>query len=312
MNNDIKIGNHEYDKDDENINYYERCKNNTKTLITKLIDLDLSTGDDLMEICEFIKENFVEERLIYSVISDQVYNLEVWQLNDLESANLKLLDYTNNLKNDEQTIKIVTKLADHIDLALAQERYFIDYNKEELNDKINEVDSFMKDVNRLNDNFNSLNSQIISVLGIFTAIAFILFGGISSAASILDKIENISIGLLLIFGGVWGLIIYNTIYFLIYYISKLTTINIKTNRRYNASIFRRHPYICIINYIFLSMTIIGSWFYLIEYTIGNDWMKNLIENNRDFLSFGTVFIFVVIIIVGGWIIYKISDSSHDY
>lgn len=312
MNNDIKIGNSEYDKQNQNINYYERCKSNTETLINKLIDLDLSTDDDFMEIYNFIEKNFIQDRLIYSVISNQVYNLQEWQINDLENASLKLVEYTNNFKDNQQIIKIITKLADHIDLALAQERYFIDYNKNDLNKKIDEVDKFMNDVDRLNDNFNNLNTQIISVLGIFTAIAFILFGGISSAASILEKIDKISIGLMLVFGGVWGLIEYNTVYFLIYYVSKLTKINIKTNKRYNASIFRRHPYICIINYILMSMTIFGSWFYLIEYTIGNSWIKKIVENNRDFLSFGTVFILFILILFVGWMFYKISDSSHDY
>lgn len=312
MNSDIKIGNNECEKTDQKINYYERCKNNTEALIKKLIDKDLTDDEVLKEIYDFIKQNFIQDRLIYSVISNQVYNLQEWQLNDLENASLRLLEYSNNFTDDQQTFKIITKLADHIDLALAQERYFIDYNKNDLNEKVNKVDSFMQDVDRLNDNFNNLNTQIISVLGIFTAIAFILFGGISSAASILEKIDKISIGLILVFGGVWGLIEYNTVYFLIYYISKLTKINIKTNSRYNASIFRRHPYICIINYILMSLTILGSWFYLIEYTIGNSWMKIIIENNRDFLSFGTVFILFILILFAGWMIYKISDSSHDY
>ena len=313
MISNIKIGDNDVGEH-ESYNSYDEYKNYTLELIQKIIHIDLSTGDGLQEIYYEIEKNFLDKRLLYSVISNEIYILEEWELNDLESACDKLLAYSNqiNSPNKKEVMKIVVKLIDHINLALAQERYVRDYNTQEFQEKIDKVDLFMKNSDELNDKINNMNSQVISVLGIFTAISFILFGGISSAASILEKLNNPSLGQLLIFGGLWGLIMFNVVYFLLYYISKLTGANIKTNMRYGANIFRRHPYMCVINYILGVITISGTWVYLVEYTVGNDWIKMIVEKNQDFLTFGTFLIFLLLFLIGAWIIYKISDSSHDW
>lgn len=312
--NDIKIGDGCSNQKND-LNFYDESKEWTSKLIDMLIGIDLSTGDDLLSIYNEIKTNYLNKRLIYSIISNKIYDLDEDILNNLEMACERLVEYSATMTsdNDNESIKkIITKLADHINLALAQERYLISYNNNELQDKIDNVDAFMENVEEIKNRIENINTQIISVLGIFTAIAFILFGGISSAASIFDKMNNPSIGQLLIFGGIWGLIMYNTIYFLIYYVSKLTKVSIKTNNRYNASIYRRHPYVCIINYVFISLTIIGLWLYLVEFTTGNQWMTLLVENNKDLLMFGTMIIIIILIGFLLWLIHKVTDESKDW
>lgn len=300
---------------------YKTYKDNTIQLMKLIISANLSTDDDVETICIFIQSKFEKGRLLYSVISDEIYSLEEMKLNNLESACEMLIDYSKSLSQDNQNElvnKVVLKLVDHINLALAQERYVKKYNNDALNDRLNNVDNFIKTVDEmdgrvsnLDNRIENMNGQVISVLGIFTAISFILFGGISSASSILEMLKKPSIGQLLIFGSIWGIIIFNVIYFLLYYVSKLTKISIKTNNRYGASVFRRHPYICLMNFFLCSIFVIGLWTYLIETTTGIKWLNMIVENNRDFLMFGSVVIISLIIIGFIIIIYKIKDESKD-
>lgn len=312
--NDVKISENENTNNgNTSESAYKIYKDNTVELMELIIKEDVLTDDNFKKICCFVKENFKNGRLLYSVISNKIYELEEWQINDLESACDMLIEYSYKFEDDDNIVnKIILKLADHINLALAQEKYIQKYNDTEVQSRIDAVDEYMVKADHLEEKIENINTQIISVLGIFTAISFILFGGISSAASILEKLKNPSIGQLLIFGGIWGLILYNVVYFLIYYISKLTNISIKTNNRYNASVYRRHPYICVINFILLCITIIGSWLYFIEYAIGNEWIKSLVSNNKDFLSFVTSIIIIFLIGSGIWLIHKITDESKDW
>lgn len=314
--NDIKIGDN-ISANDSVDSKYKLYKDNTVKLMDMIINADISNADDFhdnfQKIYTFIQEKNTESRLLYSVISNKIYELEEWQLNDLESACEMLIEYSHSYTNNDVIVdKIILKLADHINLALAQERYIQKYNDTEVQYRIDAIDNYMSKADRLEERIENINTQIISVLGIFTAISFVLFGGISSAASILDKLKNPSIGQLLIFGGIWGIILYNVVYFLIYYISKLTKISIKTNDRINASVYRRHPYICVINFMLLCITIIGVWLYFIEYATGNQWIKSIVSNNKDFLTFGTSFLIIILIGVGIWLVHKITDESKDW
>lgn len=287
---------------------FDEWQQKSEELIELLINLE---NNDIQSVYDFIESNFKNGRLIYSTISNKIYNLNSLEYSNLEYACDLLISYSEEQKKTDVS-KIILKFIDHINLALSQERFIQRYNIEDYKESFDKVDEFMKRSSDLNNKIENMNAQVITALGIFTAIAFILFGGISSAASILEKMNNPSVGHLMIFCGIWGLTIYNAVYFLIYFISKLAKINIKTNTAYNASIFRRHPYICVMNYILFSVTILGIWIYIIESSVGGNWFKIIVDNNKDFLTAGTFVIILMIIFGAIFLIHKICDSSKDW
>ena len=50
-----------------------------------------------------------------------------------------------------------------------------------------------------------MNVQLISLVAIFTALSFLVFGGISSLDNIFDGAKNIPILKLIVVGSIWGL-----------------------------------------------------------------------------------------------------------
>lgn len=321
MISNIKIGNES--NSENNDSEYNIYKRKTEELIDMLIKTDLGKEDDFKKIYNFIETNFKGGRLLYSVISSKIYGLNEVDINSLESLCDQLVSYVFILQNKEgkdNTVNtIVLKLSDHINLALAQERYVQHFNDGKLNEKFNKVDDFMKKaddldqkVGDLDNDIKNMNSQVISILGIFTAISFVVFGGISSASSILSNIASTSLPKLGILASIWSIAICNMVYFLLYFMAKFTKINIKTNLRFNAPVYRRHPYIFLINVILCVILFLSVWFYIIEITTGDSWIKMIVSNNKDFLLFGTIVIIGIIIIFFIWLFFKMNSDKNDW
>lgn len=127
------------------------------------------------------------------------------------------------------------KLYDHI--ALEEERLInnskvIEISKRDIEsgviNRFNGIaDGFQR---RVDDISNTLNANIITVVGLFSAIIFVFFGGITSLSSFVNGIFRISsaeelryplLALLVI-----GFIMFNTIFLLLYTISKIVNKNI--------------------------------------------------------------------------------------
>ena len=65
-----------------------------------------------------------------------------------------------------------------------------------------------------------MNEQLITLVSIFTALAFLLFGGISSLDNIFSGIDKTSILKLLMIGCIWGICLVNLIFvFLLFLLS---------------------------------------------------------------------------------------------
>lgn len=273
-------------------------------------------GNILDKMNDYIKEY---ERIIYSVISNYIFtNCEDNNINILQTNIDKICDcilssnYGKTL--DELLIKkSVLKLYDHVNLAIYQ-YYSLKANDTDFSRKIGEnIAPVRRGIdNQLKDFEKTMTSQLISILGIFTAISFIVFGGISSASSILSNISKLSMVRLILLASIWGLAICNLVFFLLYFMAKLSKISIKTNPRPGANICRRHPYIVIINFVLGSILVLSLWGCLVEITTGVEWLKAIVNNNKDFLLIGTVILISAIIIMFIVILFKVSDNKNDW
>lgn len=295
---------------------YNKSKEKTEELINKLISIGNEDGANIDEIYLYIKDNFVHNRMLYSVISSMIYNLGIYEINELEYTCEQLVSYTYSVKNhrdvDETVKKVVLKLSDHINLALAQERFVQQLNDERLNESFAKVDSFIDKSDAIENKIENVNGQVISVLGVFTAIAFVVFGGISSASSIFKNISSASLPKLGVLTSIWCIAICNMVYFLLYFMSKMTGTNIKTNLRWNAPVYRRHPYIFLINSFLIAILLISAWFCVIEKATGDSWILMIVSNNKDFLLFGTLLLIALIVIFFTVLLFKMSSDKHDW
>lgn len=295
---------------------YDDCKQKTELLIKRLIDLENDDEKNIKKIYLYIKGNFVQGRLLYSVISTEIFNIPEFKIDELQHICDRLVSYAyslNNLQEDDKTArKVVLKLSDHINLALAQERYISQLNNESLNNSFDKVDEFMTKSYDIEAKIENMNGQVISILGVFTAISFVVFGGISSASSIFKNINSASLPKLGVLTSIWSIAICNMVYFLLYFMSKMTGTNIKTNLRWNAPVYRRHPYIFLINSFLIATLLISAWLCIIEKAKGNSWIMMIVANNKNFLLFGTLLLIILIVVFFIVLLFKMSSDRHDY
>ena len=173
-------------------------------------------------------------------------------------------------KSDYGKIKlIILKIWDHSNLADRQ------YNSFENNRGYFEhlVEDQLK--NTENKIIQSMNTQVISVVAIFTALAFIVFGGISSLSSIITTLANINeIELIIAVACIWGIALVDLIYMFIYLILKITKpeLNDKYIRRW---------IICINIVLFILLTV-SLFIYYVVY--GQDTIRSVYQFAKVFSS----------------------------
>lgn len=328
------MANYDFNKfsniDDKNVDV-ESAEVNTVSEST-LVDMKIEMQKlyNYLQSDKFDHNKFKEElkkyldnynRILYSEISAAIFKESESNIfniiNNLESIAESSASNIFLNQQVEEVDKSILKLWDHVNLANMQLENLQMKDKtlrEKFNTVVQPVVSELREEtqNSINSNNRDLTNSLLAMLGIFTALAFLLFGGVSSASSVLSNISSIQLPLLMVLMSIWGGIICNISYFLIYFVSKLIHISIKTNNRYNASVFRRHPYICLINFALLSMFVLSSWFYFIEVTTGDKWIKLFILNNKDFLLIGTFIVFFLLLLAFSYLLFKINDSKHDW
>lgn len=197
------------------------------------------------------------------------------------------------------------EIRDHAILASQQYRMLKD-SDEEYDKKFRERISVIKE-----EMTKEMNAQMITMVGIFTALAFLIFGSISSLDGIFENIEFplfkvISIGL------VWGLCVSNMIFVFLYCIGKMTGLNFKANQSPDASFYQRYPVVCWTDFLLVSLLAVSSWGWFIQHT--NIEQEIIDYTNREpkcVFIIGSVAI-AVLIIAGCficWAITRIKKSN---
>ena len=211
-------------------------------------------------------------RLLYTVLSDRVYeyeNLSVSSEKDMTfltnidilleecEKDIILLKNKNSkeLKNKKRIKRIVIKLKDHVNLAIRQ---YINLKQtdEEYQSKFNkQIGAFKEKVTK------EITAQLITLVGIFTAIAFVVFAGNSSLSSVFSAINKKSIIKLIIASSIWGMAMFNLIFGFLLGISKMTGLTIGSNKSRNF--FEKYILVFWMNAIMIVIFVVTLWFYFI-------------------------------------------------
>ena len=89
------------------------------------------------------------------------------------------------------------------------------YNHEK---NLSEFASLSKNAKRLKHDIKSMNAQMVSVLGIFSAVIIAFFGGLSYFTSVFANANEMPIYKALMLVSLLGLVIFNTVLFLLRFI----------------------------------------------------------------------------------------------
>lgn len=238
--------------------------------------------------------------------------------------------------------KIIFKINDHVHLVdqqighlkLSNEEYRAKFNEhinpilaqvnnaqESLNNKVeNAQEELSKKVVEANEDIEKFakeyNAQIISLLGIFTAIAFMVFGAVSEFNNIFSQISRISILKLMILGSVWGICLINLLFIFLFCVGRMTDLNFRSAKKDpHASIFQKYPVVWWSNFIVVSILLVSSVMYFFVYHLG---VVNRIESmniaNAGVLAFAMVaFLVIVFAFVKGFrFLWLQCNPKYDY
>ena len=298
--------------------------------------LSISTQDFPKQIPSWLREldEYIEthDRLLYSKISDHIFSStpsesERFEVNAYTLMERVLGEYNEIQRPTEKQTKqkqIVLKFYDHVNLALKQHRMFSEQQKGIKLEVDGKIESALTKTTR------ELTNQLVGLVGIFTALSFIIFGSISSLDSILNALSDSESFILpaLIVADAWAFCVLNLLFAFMHFVLRI--INAEPNKptpqpdrrvsfRRNSDdkpstfqgLVQKYPLVFLANYILLSalLLLLASWA-AIDTGVGSGLYNWVVS--KDSWTFVLVFgaIIFTIIFLGRKLynLYKLSDT----
>lgn len=301
--------------------------NNTENTNSRIIE---EMADEILKICELLSvknddfdnsETFIQicnyvqkyDRLLYANISAYCYEMSPNNIDNFignifslvsfsQSAKyedaiseLKSQGKTENVQLFDRTKRIILKLYDHINLACNQ---INDLRKsdEDLEILIQKQFSPFKE-----EIIKEMSTQLISLVAIFTAVAFVVFGGFTSLSSIFSNFSQNSYKLILIV-TLWGLAICNVIFILMYCIGYIIRIS-STESNYMPVVSLK--LVKWTNLILITGGLLSGWLYFIDLeNLGGGLVSYIKNHEMIFSPLGVVVILLLFIITATIMAFK--------
>lgn len=268
------------------------------------------------------------DRILYSAISNIIYahyscddakgdpagtllsNLDALiRYSENESniaAKKSALSKNQTAKSVDDARRVVLKIWDHVTLA-SQQYTMLKQSDAEYDEKFKKrIASYKEEMSK------EMNTQMITMVGIFTALAFLIFGSISSLDGIFENI-NLPLFKVLSIGLIWGLCVSNMIFVFLYCVGKMTRLNFKANQSPMASIFQRYPIVWWTNLLLVSLLLLSTWGWFLQCS---DIGQKIIDtaNCSPWCVFGVGTIGIIILIVIGIVFFskktRLSESDE--
>lgn len=282
-----------------------------------------SPDEAFKEISSYLKKY---DKILYTPLTNFIYAYRSTHTDNEETTILtnldNLLDYIESneysrlynsapkgkkaLYND--TCRAILKIWDHTSLALAQ---FSVMNRTDTNynERIENYFSVQRaEVER------EMQQKMLTMLSIFTALAFLLFGGISSLDNVF-YVKDMPLLKVMISTLTWGLCFVNMITLFLYFTGKLTNTSFKSTDKIDATVFEKYPIVFWSNFTILILIISISWIY---YLLSNDLLNWLVEaikgNTVIIVTLITATIILAVIRIGMLLINKTNlrfSANHS-
>ncbi len=239
-------------------------------------------------------------RLLYSTISSTIYNvLDCYResQDDICSAIVSrveaLIAYSETDSTTDKNIvkKTLVKLWDHVNLA-SQHYINLKQTDDEYSAKF-EVNfkNYKEEVTK------DMSSQLLTMVSIFTALAFLVFGSISSLDNIFS-VSGIPVLKAMLTGIIWGLCVLNLVFVFLYCVSKMTNLKIMTSGGNDASVFKRYPLVFWVNFLLLSLLLVCSWLYFLQINSASFWNTIFPNGFKISVLIGSISVIVIILVAG--------------
>lgn len=158
---------------------------------------------------------------------------------DYLSNNLEALrcfvenDYVSKEKRFSNIYHRLEKLCDHINLEIGRLNYY-SKNENMIGDLASKTENYKMDLKRATVQLNtaskkasSMQTEVIAVLSIFAGIVFTFSGGLTFLGSVMTSIEGAQHYEMVVLAAIiCGMVIFNTIFLLMYLVGKITDRNI--------------------------------------------------------------------------------------
>lgn len=176
------------------------------------------------------------------------------------------------LNNQKEMIQIPDKMREHIELALLQYETFLDKidNMQIKADKLSiALDKKGKELEKATKKLNNSTANFISILGIYSALIFGVFGGFDVFKEILTNMNGTPISNVLIEGSVLMIGLITLIFILLQSIGILSgksylACGHKNTLKCDCSFSKRYPIFMLTLKIFLLILILGSIIHILN------------------------------------------------
>lgn len=256
-------------------------------------------------LCQYKKAH---KRLLYTVLSDKIFscyknsdkttdeNDEVGNiLSNIDALLVYCEDEVRDLDEKNDIQNIVLKLKDHANLATRQYRALKQTDEEYQQKFDKKISGFREKVTQ------EMAAQLITLVGIFTAIAFVVFGGLSSLETIFsNKRPLVEI---IVIGSLWMLGMINLVFIFLKGISNMTKLDISSKNSNN--LLERYIWIIWFNLIFVLVIISVFW---INFAKKSMVLNNLFAKWKEWIYVGGTFMLIILIISTIWFLINNTKS----
>lgn len=309
---------------------YSKAVDEIETAVGGLCDMLSHSPEVGMDCDEWIAllEKYIAEhrnRIYYSAISNCVFKMDEQQFSDFLSNMGEVVDYATEHSQQDQDwqndnrrdlYRTVIKFYDHANLAHQQQVTFSSKKEALREDVKHEVNSTLEP--RIAEISKEMTSQLVGLISIFTALSFIVFGGISSLENMVTSLEGTldkydSVLPILILAMAWALCMMNLLFGFMYFVIRITHLRKPVDE--NAkNVVQRYPVVFLCDYIIVALLILfsGMWFAK-KAKIGSGFYKFWVNNRPDMTFVVAILIFVVIFTVVGVVLlnlYKAKDGKN--
>ena len=252
------------------------------------------------KIKQYIEQH---ERILYATISYRIFAYQKNNVNDniVEEivSNVDFLVkycYKHNLDSSSDNVGVfrnILKLWDHVNLAQQQ------YQKLHISDK-EYREKFERQMRIEKEKlYHDINSHMVTMIGIFTALSFVIFGGINSIETAFSGMADTPLSKLMVIGCIWSFGLLNLVYIFLYCIAKLNNLNFKNNDKAPTNYAQKYHFIVIPNAVIVTLLILSLWIYFV---MSNSLLAGVIQfcNAWGILVTGILTILLVVILFYAW------------
>ena len=238
-------------------------------------------------------------RWIYSDITNYIFQQGGLGIEGLFNQNLDNLEgyiYSQAEKKPTKEKEITSdpdvimfdKFSDHVNLALVQ-RGLVDTSDKNFESNFKTcADPYAEKL------YSKLNKELISLVSIFTALSFLVFGGIQSLDNIFTDVGSVPIVELVIVGCIWSFGILNLVFSFLYLISKLTKLSLRAVDDDHATLAQKYPFWVWSNFALFFIFSIFCWIYYVDYSNSGSWLIRWSQGHNIMSTFGGIGIILII------------------